>query len=150
MQAKELIRRVTEMAAPICREAGVELWDVTFEKEVRDHLLTIFIDSPEGINIEQCETVSRAIDPMLDAPVFSSLPAYTLCVSSAGLERKLTRPDHYNWAIGKKVLAALYQQVDGSKEVVGELSSWDEEGFVIEGRRLAAEEVAMLRLYFEF
>jgi len=85
MQAKELIRRVTDMALPLCEENGVELWDVEFEKEGGVQLLTVTIDREGGVDISQCEAISRAIDPMLDAKEFDSLPSYTLCVSSAGL-----------------------------------------------------------------
>lgn len=94
MQAKELIRRVEEMALPLCEQNGVSLWDVEFEKEGGVQMLTITIDRDEGVDIDQCEAISRAIDPMLDAKEFDSLPSYTLCVSSAGLERKLKKPAH--------------------------------------------------------
>ena len=87
MQAKELIRRVEEMAQPLCEANGVSLWDVEFEKEGGIQLLTITIDRKGGVDISQCEAISRAIDPMLDAKEFDSLPSYTLCVSSAGLEQ---------------------------------------------------------------
>ena len=63
MTNKELIRRVTELVTPICQEAGVSLWDVTFEKEGRQHVLTVYIDREEGVNITHCEQVSRALDP---------------------------------------------------------------------------------------
>ena len=87
MQTKELIRRVEEMALPLCEQVGVSLWDVEFEKEGGQYMLTITIDREDGVDIDQCEKISRAIDPMLDAREFDALPPYTLCVSSAGLEK---------------------------------------------------------------
>ena len=92
MQTKELIRRVEEMARPLCEQAGVSLWDVEFEKEGGQYMLVVTVDNPEGVFIDQCEQVSRALDPMLDAKEFDSMPSYTLCVSSAGLSRRLKSP----------------------------------------------------------
>ena len=125
MQAKELIRRVSEMALPLCDANGVVLWDVEFEKEGGIQLLTITIDRDGGVDISQCEAISRAIDPMLDAKEFDPLPAYTLCVSSAGLERKLKKPAHFEKFIGAKVEIRFYKPIDGAKSVQGILSGYD-------------------------
>ena len=70
MQVKEILKKVTEAAEPICQAQGVSLWDVTFEKEGRQHVLTVYIDREEGVNITHCEQVSRSLDPLLDAKVF--------------------------------------------------------------------------------
>lgn len=154
MTNKELIRRVTELVTPICGEAGVTLWDVTFEKEGRQHVLTVYIDREEGVNITHCEQVSRALDPQLDAKVFDSLPPYTLTVSSAGLERPLIRPEHFQWALGKEVSLSFYKAINGQNEVVGELVSNDGVQIVIkegeEEKTFAASDVARVRLYFRF
>ena len=93
MQAKELVRRVEEMVMPLCEANGVLLWDVEFEKEGGQYMLTVTIDREDGVDIDHCEKISRALDPMLDAKEFDSLPPYTLCVSSAGLERRLKKPE---------------------------------------------------------
>ena len=70
MTQKEAVRRVTQLALPLCGEAGVSLWDVTFEKEGRQHVLTVYIDKEPAVDISDCERVSRALDPLLDAPEF--------------------------------------------------------------------------------
>ncbi len=119
MKNKELISEVWAMAEKACRNAGVSLWDVTFEKEGGDFVLTVYIDREDGVFIEDCEKVSREIDPQLDEPRFDSLPPYTLTVSSAGLERRLTRPEHFEWAKGKKVEIGNYK----GEHTVGELVS---------------------------
>ncbi len=154
MTNKELVRRVTELAQPICQQAEVSLWDVTFEKEGRQHVLTVYIDREEGVNITHCEQVSRALDPLLDAKVFDSLPPYTLTVSSAGLERPLIRPEHFQWAMGKQVSLSFYKAMDGQNEVVGQLLSHDGVQIaVMEGetqRTFALSDVARVRLYFSF
>ena len=154
MTNKELIRRVTELVTPICQEAEVSLWDVTFEKEGRQHVLTVYIDREEGVNITHCEQVSRALDPQLDAKVFDSLPPYTLTVSSAGLERPLIRPEHFQWALGKDVSLSFYKAMNGVNEVVGRLISHDGVQIVIkegeEEKTFAMSDVARVRLYFSF
>ena len=154
MTNKELIRRVTELVTPICQEAEVSLWDVTFEKEGRQHVLTVYIDREEGVNITHCEQVSRALDPQLDAKVFDSLPPYTLTVSSAGLERPLIRPEHFQWALGKEVSLSFYKAMNGVNEVVGRLISHDGVQIVIkegeEEKTFAMSDVARVRLYFSF
>ena len=151
---KELIRRVTELVTPICQEAEVSLWDVTFEKEGRQHVLTVYIDREEGVNITHCEQVSRALDPQLDAKVFDSLPPYTLTVSSAGLERPLIRPEHFQWALGKDVSLSFYKAINGQNEVVGTLISHDGVQMTIregeEEKTFAMSDVARVRLYFSF
>lgn len=149
MKNKELISRVWQMAEPICINAGVSLWDVTFEKEGASYVLTIYIDRSEGVYIEDCEKVSRAIDPLLDAPEFDSLPSYMLTVSSAGLQRRIVRPEHAEWARGKLVEVACYK----GENIVGELvSKTDEEVTVKVGGELktvAKADCGGVRLYFE-
>ena len=154
MKRKELIRRVEEMALPLCEQAGVNLWDVEFEKEGGQYMLTITIDRPEGIDIDQCEQVSRGIDPQLDAKVFDSLPPYTLTVSSAGLERPLIRPEHFQWALGKAVHLSFYKATNGVNELVGTLKSHDGVQITVaegeEEKTFAMADVARVRLHFEF
>ena len=77
MQAKQIVARVEELVRPLCEQAGVSLWDVEFEKEGGQYMLTVTVDHPEGVNIDQCEKVSRALDPMLDAKEFDDMPSYT-------------------------------------------------------------------------
>ena len=154
MQTKELIRRVEEMALPLCEQAGVSLWDVEFEKEGGQYMLTITIDRPEGVDIDQCEQVSRAIDPMLDAREFDSLPPYTLCVSSAGLERRLKRPEHFERFMGSPVTVGFYKPVDGAKQIAGKLAGYDAGNVTLDlagqTRVFEAKEIAAVRLRVEF
>lgn len=125
MTNRELIQRVSELALPLCRQAGVSLWDVTFEKEGRRHALTVYIDRPEGVSIDHCEQVSRGLDPLLDGREFDSLPPYDLSVSSAGLERPLVRPEHFQWGRGRLVSLRFYKALDGSDTRTGLLLSHD-------------------------
>ncbi len=103
---------------------NVNLWDVRFVKEGASYYLRVFIDKPEGINIDDCTNVSHAIDPVIDAadPIDKS---YYLEVCSPGLEREITRPEHFLWAKGKEVKVKLYKAIDGKKEIVGTIADYD-------------------------
>lgn len=154
MQAKEVVGRVTELAEPICEKAGVQLWDVEFEKEGGQYMLTVTIDRDGGVDIDHCETVSRALDPLLDAKEFSSLPAYTLCVSSAGLERRLKKPAHFEKFLGSPVEVKFYKPVDGAKTVEGTLIAYDEGRVTLDvlgARRIyEPQDIAAVRLTVQF
>ena len=101
---------------------GVSLWDVRFLKEGASWYLRVFIDSPNGISIDDCTNVSHAIDPIIDEadPIDVS---YYLEVCSPGLERELTRPNHFEKSVGKTVKIKLYKAIDGVKELTGILKS---------------------------
>lgn len=125
MQAKQIVARVEELVKPLCEQAGVSLWDVEFEKEGGQYMLTVTVDNPEGVFIEQCEQVSRALDPMLDAKEFDDMPSYTLCVSSAGLARRLKKPEHFAAFLGHTVEIGFYKPVNGAKQAEGTLIDYD-------------------------
>jgi len=84
MTAREVCQRVWDISAPCAAEMGIHLWDVTFEKEGGQYMLTITIDREGHTDIDDCEKLSRYVDPFLDEKEFASLPPYTLCVSSSG------------------------------------------------------------------
>ena len=104
---------------------GVSLWDVRLVKEGASYYLRIFIDKPNGISIDDCTEVSHAVEPVIDAadPIDNS---YYLEVCSPGIERELTRPQHFASSLGKKIRIRLYKAADGAKEFTGVLkSAWD-------------------------
>ena len=109
---------------------GFELCDVEFIKEYGDWVLTLYIDKEGGVNIDDCERVSRAVDPLLDAadPVEQ---AYMLSVSSLGLDRPLKKDADYARNIGKRIEFKLFAPKDGKKEFTGELVSFDEGSVVV-------------------
>lgn len=125
MNAKELCKRVTELCQPFVEELGVTLWDVEFEKEGGQYMLTVTIDREGHTDIDDCEKLSRAIDPLLDDKEFASLPPYTLCVSSAGIARKLKRPEHFAAFLGSEIEIRFYRPIAGSKMAVGVLRDYD-------------------------
>lgn len=150
MQQKELARRVSELCAPIAQEISVDIWDVVFEKEGPRHTLTVVIDRESGIDIEDCEKISRFLDPLLDAPVFDSLPTYTLSVSSAGLERALRTQEHFKWAIGKPVEITFYKPHGGEKSRTGVLTAASETQITVGETVYDMVEIAVCRQHFDF
>ncbi len=115
---------VTKIAQPIVAENGCELWDVEYVREAGQWYLRVYIDKPEGICIDDCEKISRALDPVLDEkdPIVDS---YIFEVSSAGLERSLKKPEHFARFIGETVEVKLYTQYEGSKLYSGALKSFE-------------------------
>ncbi len=116
--------KVFNLVKETVENEGVNLWDVRFVKEGASHYLRIFIDKPEGVNIDDCTNVSHAVDPIIDEadPIDCS---YYLEVCSAGLGRELTRDEHFTSMLGKDVKLRLFKAVDGNKEFIGKLSSYE-------------------------
>ncbi len=126
-QKKNIAGLVREIAEPLAREFGYSVWDVDYVKEGADMVLRIVIDTDAegGITIDDCEKMHRAIDPLLDEldPIEES---YMLSVSSPGVERELTRPEHYSLMAGSEVEVKLFAAVDGTKTFRGTLVGYVE------------------------
>lgn len=116
--------RVTELAKPVVEEEGCSLWDVEYVREAGSWFLRIFIDKDGGVGIDDCERISRRLDPILDEadPIPDS---YVFEVGSAGAERELKRPGDFEQFMGSEVEVRLYQPVNGCKVYVGVLSGYD-------------------------
>ncbi len=114
--------RVRQMALPLARGLGLDLWDVQFVKEGADWHLRILIDKPGGVSIDDCVDMTHAIDPELDRE--DPIPQeYLLEVSSPGLERKLTRPEHFEAWLGRPVRARLIRPLEnGARQIEGVLT----------------------------
>jgi ribosome maturation factor RimP len=118
--------------------------DFEFAKEYGDWVLTLYIDKEGGVSLNDCERVSRAVDPLLDEadPIEQ---AYMLSVSSLGLDRPLKKDADFARNIGKRIEIKLFAPKDGKKEFKGELTSYDEAGIVVrtEDGELALERKAI-------
>lgn len=142
---------VTEIVKPIVEGFGLSLWDVRFEKEGSSWYLRIFIDRDDApVDVLDCEKVSRAIDEPLDKadPISQS---YYLEVSSPGIERELVRKEHFEQFLGAPVTLKLIRPVDGQREFVGELLSYEEGAVTIkvdDDTQMTAEkgEIASVKL----
>jgi ribosome maturation factor RimP len=150
---KSIKETVREAITPTVTELGYTIWDIVYSKIGADYHLEITIDSENGINIDDCEKVHRAIDPILDEcdPIEGF---YYLEVSSPGIERELRTREHIEWSIGERVEAKLFAAKDGRKSLIGTLVSSDDEGIVIaedngETKLLHNEISKLTTVYFE-
>lgn len=154
MSKREDYESKTEnLLQPIAEANGVSIYDVEYVKEGADYYLRAYIDKPEGVNIIDCENVSRALSDALDKVDF--IPdAYILEVSSPGLGRSLKKDKHLAASIGQEVEIKLFKAVDKCKEFVGVLDSFDENSITIleEGqpRSFTRSEIALIRLTLDF
>ena len=124
--AKNIAGAVRAFLLPVVRELGYTLWDVEYVKEGSEWYLRITIDSPEGITIDDCERVHRAIDPVIDAhdPIEN---AYHLEVSSPGVERVLRTDAHLAAFAGEEVEVRLFAPENGKKSLRGILGEANEQ-----------------------
>jgi len=115
--------KVTELVQPIVELEGCSLWDVEYVREAGTWYLRVFIDKDGGVGIDDCERISRALDPILDEadPIPDS---YVFEVGSAGIERELKRPSDFERYMGNEVELRLYQPYEGSKIFVGVLCAY--------------------------
>ena len=125
--------KAEELLGPIVERLGIGISDVEYVKEGSDYYLRAFIDKPEGVNIKDCETVSRAFSDALDEA--DPIPdAYILEVSSPGLGRTLKKDRHLEKSIGQEVEIKLYKATDAKtkqKDFSGILESFDEKTITI-------------------
>ncbi len=150
---KKVTEIVAELAAPVAAEFGCELWDTEYVREAGQWFLRLYLDKAGGVDILDCENVSRKISDLLDEvdPIEGS---YVFEVSSAGAERQLKRPSDFERFIGSPVLVKTYQNRDGRKEFPGVLKGYEDGDILLQmgtqELRFNKSEVAMVRLRIEF
>jgi ribosome maturation factor RimP len=152
--AKNIAETVTDLVTPVAEALGLSVWDVEFVKEGARRVLRITIDHEDGITIEDCERMHRAIDPILDEadPIET---AYDLEVSSPGIERELRTAAHIDASVGEEVELRLFAPLEGKKTFGGILLGRDDTGAVVldmEGAKRAflRESIAKLTTVFHF
>ena len=144
---------VREAILPTVTELGYRIWDVVYAKIGADYHLEITIDNDAGIDIDDCERVHRAIDPILDeADLIENF--YYLEVSSPGIERELRTDEHITYSIGQRVEAKLFTQKDGRKNFTGTLTAADGDSVTVsengEDIVLLKNEIAkLMTVYFD-
>lgn len=149
----KITEQVWQFAEPLVKENGCSLWDVEYVREGGEWFLRLYIDKEGGVDIDDCENVSRAVDPVLDEkdPIPES---YRFEVCSAGLERQLKRPSDFERFMGEPILLKTYQPKNGTKEFPGVLAGYDNGTVTVDmnGNAITFEktEIALVRLRVEF
>ncbi len=122
---------LTRMLEPTIERLGYELTDLEVKLGGKHGLLRVFIDKPDGIGLDDCEKVSLAVSAMLD--VEDPLPGqYNLEVSSPGLDRKLTKVEHFHRFTGEIVKVSMRFPIEGRRRFRGTLVSVGDENIVVE------------------
>jgi ribosome maturation factor RimP len=129
---------------------GFECVEVTFAVESGRRILRITLDSPDGVLLDQCAQVSRALGPLLDA-CEELPPGYYLEVSSPGINRPLTKPEHFRRFLGERVKIRLREKIDDSTSLTGMLERFDGDILHVKTtqgtRQVPLEQIAKARLH---
>ena len=154
MNRREYELRTEDLLLPILAQHGFELVDVEFVKEGSTWYLRSYIDKPGGINVDDCETVSRALETELDREDYIR-EAYVLEVSSPGLGRPLKKEKDYIRNEGKEIELRLYKSFEHEKELRGVLKAWTKDSVTIvtdSGRELVFQkkELALVSEAFDW
>lgn len=151
---EEYEKKTEKLLEPMLLSHQFELYDVEYVKEGGNWFLRVYIDKENGITVEDCEIVSRALSDLLDKHDF--IPdSYILEVSSPGLGRQLKRDKHFEKSIGEEVELKLYKAINKKKEFVGILSAFDQDTITLEledGTSVVFNrpDIAIVRLTFDF
>ena len=149
----KITEQVEAFSRPIVESLGCSLWDVEYVREGSEQFLRLYIDKPGGVDIDDCEKIHRAVDPVLDEkdPIPTS---YHFEVCSAGLERALKRPSDFQQFMGSPILIKLYRPKNGLKEFPAVLRGYEEGKVIAEAGKetltFEKSEVALVRLRVEF
>ena len=152
---KKITELTAQLAAPAIAKQGCTLWDVEYVKEAGTWYLRVLLDKEGGVDILDCEAISRKLSDLLDEadPIEGS---YTLEVGSAGAERALKRPGDFERYLGSPVLVKLYRNLDGRKEFPGTLTGYDPSSGSVtvtvgnQSMTFEKKDIAQVRLRVEF
>lgn len=123
----EISEKVQKIAEPIVESLGYELVEVEYAKKYNGYNLTIFISNEEGITLDDCEKVSRALDEVLDEADPTNGESYTFNVSSLGLDRPIKTDKDFKRNLGKEIEVRFYKAVNGQKLITGNLVDFDQD-----------------------
>ena len=153
MADKNIESKVSSLIEPIIENIGYTLYDLLYVKEGKDYYLRIIIDKPEGIDINDCETVNNAINDMLDEADYIK-DQYFLEVSSPGLERVLRKDKHFLSQIGKEISVKLFKPINKLKELIGILEEYNNEELTIkvddETIKINLKDIALVKTIFNW
>jgi len=134
---------------PKVNELGYEIYDVEYVKEGTNWYLRIYIDNENGISINDCETVSRGIDELIDELNPIKTP-YSLEVSSPGVERVLRREEHFNKYLNTEVEVSLFKSINGEKKIKGILTNFNEDELVIDNLNIDRKDISVVKTVYNF
>lgn len=142
----KISEKVEALARPVVEELGCELWSVEYVREAGTWYLRVFIDKEGGVGINDCEQISRRLDPILDEedPIPES---YVFEVGSAGAERELKRPSDFERFMGSEVSVKLFTAFEGKKEFIGKLTGYENGDVTVDGTVLRKAQIAQVRLH---
>ena len=149
----KVTEQVAQFAQSVVEDNGCSLWDVEYVREGAERYLRLYIDKDGGVDIDDCEKIHRAVDPLLDQydPIAES---YHFEVCSAGLERALKRPSDFMQFMGSPVTVKLYRPRNGLKEIPAVLQAYEEGRVTVTAGKetitFEKSEVALVRLRVEF
>lgn len=150
---EEYESKTEELVMPLIEQNNFELVDVEYVREGSNWYLRVYIDKENGINVDDCELISRSLSDLLDEKDFID-EAYILEVSSPGLGRPLKKDKDFERSLMEEVEIKLYKAMDGRKDFKGILKSYDKDSIIIEedGAELIFQrkEIAQVRLAFDF
>lgn len=152
--SKKIEAEVFELVKPFADELGFEVVDVEFTaRKDADNELIIYIDKPGGVDLDDCERLSRAIDEPMD--VADPIPdKYILCVSSPGIDRPLKNDRDLERSLGQEVDVKLYKKLNGTKEFTGVLEAYDDEVITVKTAKetlsISKADIALIRLHISF
>lgn len=142
----KVTEKVEALARPVVEDEGCELWSVEYVREAGSWYLRVFIDKDGGVGIDDCERISRRLDPILDEadPIPDS---YVFEVGSAGAERELKRPSDFEKFMGSEVEVKLYQPYEGKKSLVGKLEAYENGDITVSSVQLKKSQIAQVKLH---
>ncbi|HYZ86463.1 MAG TPA: ribosome maturation factor RimP [Bryobacteraceae bacterium] len=151
----DIVSRVTDVAERVCASEGLEVTEVSLAGAGKARTLRIFIDKPSGVTHADCELVSQQVGTILDVEDVIPGGSYHLEVSSPGVERKLTKPAHFQRFLGQKARIVLREPVENQKNWVGKLIRFEDNQVTLEpseGKTVtfALDQIERANLKFEW
>lgn len=145
--------KVESLVQSKIKELGYELYDVQYVKEAKDYFLRIFIDKEEGIDLNDCEKVNDAINPILDEADYIK-EAYFLEVSSPGIERVIRKDKHLSQSIGKEIEVKLFKPIENIKVYDGILKEYQDDKITIQLEdkeiNIDRKNIALMKIKYNF
>ena len=141
--------KIEELVEPIIKNLGYSVYDVIYQKEGKDNFLRIFIDSPKGIGLNDCELVNNSITDILDERDYIK-EQYFLEISSSGVERNLRKKEQFIENIGKQVEVHLYKSMNKQKIITGILNEYNENYIIINDIKIENTNIASAKTVYNW